>query len=50
MHLFVSYCGYLNMAENNTGVEYNVDENSNSEDYKNEDIEDNGSVVPDSDP
>ena len=38
------------MAENNTSVEYNLDENSNSQDYKNEDIGDNESNVPDSDP
>ena len=38
------------MAENNTSVEYNLDESSDSEGYKNEDVEDNESVVPDSDP
>ena len=38
------------MAENNTIVEYNLDENSDSEGYKNEDIGDNESIVPDSDP
>ena len=38
------------MAENNTSVEYNLDENSDSEGYKNKDIVDNESIVPDSDP
>ena len=38
------------MTENNASVEYNIEENSDSEDYKNEDIGDNESVVPDSDP
>ena len=38
------------MAENNTSVEYNLDENSDSEGYKNEDKGDNESIVPDSDP
>ena len=38
------------MAENNTSVEYNLNENYDSEGYKNEDIEDNVSIVPDSDP
>ena len=38
------------MAENNTSVKYNLDENSDSEGYKNEDIGDNESIVPDSDP
>ena len=37
------------MAENNNSVEYNLDENSESEGYKNEDIGDNESIVPDSD-
>ena len=37
------------MAENSTSVEYNL-ENSDSEGYKNEDIGDNESIVPDSDP
>ena len=50
LHLFLSYCGYHKMAENSTSVEFNLDENSDSEGYKNEDIGDNGSVVPDSDP
>ena len=34
----------------NTSVEYNLDENSDSEGYKNEDIGDNESIIPDSDP
>ena len=38
------------MAENNTSLEYNLDENSDSESYMNEDIGDNESIVPDSDP
>ena len=38
------------MAENNTSVEYNLDENSDSEGYKNEDMGDNESIVQDSDP
>ena len=38
------------MVENNTSVEYNLDQNFNGEGYKNEDIEDNQSIVPDSDP
>ena len=38
------------MAENNTHVEYNLDENSDSEGYKNEDIRDNESIIPDSGP
>ena len=38
------------MAENNTSVEYNLDENFDSEGYKNEDIGDNESILPDSDP
>ena len=38
------------MAANNTSVEYNLDENSDCEGYKNEDIGDNESTVPDSDP
>ena len=33
------------MAENNTSVEYNLDENSASEGYKREDIGDNESTV-----
>ena len=37
------------MAENNTSVEYNLDGNSDSNGYKNEDIGDNKSTVPDSD-
>ena len=38
LHLFVSYCVYHKMAENNTSVEYNPDEHSDSYGYKNEDI------------
>ena len=38
------------MVENNTSEEYNLDENSNSEGCKNEDIGDNESIVPDSGP
>ena len=38
------------MAENSTSVEYNLDENSDSKGYKNEDIGDTESIVPDSDP
>ena len=38
------------MAENNNSVVYNLDENSDSEGYKNEDIWDNESIVPDADP
>ena len=38
------------MVENNTSVEYNLDENSDSEGYRNEDKGDNESIVPDSDP
>ena len=38
------------MTENNTSGEYNLDENSDCEGYNNEDIEDNESVVPDTDP
>ena len=38
------------MTENNARVEYNLDKNSDSEGYKNEDIGDNESIVPDSDP
>ena len=38
------------MAENNTSAEYNLDKNSDSEGYKNEDIRDNESIVQDSDP
>ena len=38
------------MAEKILSVEYNLDENSDSEGYKNEDTEDNESIVPDSDP
>ena len=37
------------MAENNTSVEYNLDKNSDSEGYRNEDIEYNKSIVPDPD-
>ena len=43
----MSYSRHHKMAENNTSVEYNLDENSDSEGYKNEDIEDNESIVPD---
>ena len=50
LHLFVTNCGYHKMAENNTSDEYNLDENSDSEGYKNEDIGDNESTVPHSDP
>ena len=46
----VSHCEYLKMVENHTSAEYNLDENSDSEGCKNEDIEDNASIVPDSDP
>ena len=35
------------MAENNTSIKYNLDENSDSKGYKNEDIGDNEPVVPD---
>ena len=38
------------MTENNTSVEYNLHENSHSEGYKNEDIADNESIIPDIDP
>ena len=38
------------MAENSGSAEYNLDENFDSEGYKNEDIEDSESIVPDSDP
>ena len=34
---------------NNTSVEYSCNENSDSEGYKNEDIGDNESILPDSD-
>ena len=34
------------MAENNARAECNLDENSDSEGYKNEDIGDNESIVP----
>ena len=37
------------MAENNTSVEYNLDENSNCEGYKNEDIGNNESILLDCD-
>ena len=46
----MSYCGYHKMSENNTSLEYNLDENSDGEGYKNEDIGVNESIVPDSDP
>ena len=48
--LFVSYFGYLKIVENNTSVEYNFGENSDCEGYNNEDIGDNESKVPVSDP
>ena len=38
------------MAKDNTSEEYNLDENSDSEGYKNEDIGKNESIVPHSDP
>ena len=38
------------MAQNNTSVEYNLDENSDSEGYKNGDMGDNEAIVPDFDP
>ena len=38
------------MAESNTSVEYNLDENSDSGGHKNEDIGDNESIGPDSAP
>ena len=38
------------MAENNTSMEYNLNENHDNEDYKNEDIGDNESIVPNSGP
>ena len=38
------------MAENNTSVEYNLNENCDFEGYKNEDVGDNESIEPDSDP
>ena len=50
MHLFVSYCAYFKMAENNTSAEYNCDENSSNEGYQNEDMGDSESIVPDTDP
>ena len=50
LHLFVSYCGYHKIVENNTSAEYNLDENSDSEGYKNADIGDNESIVTDSHP
>ena len=49
MHLFVNYCGYLKMAKNNTGVEYNLAETSDYEGYKNEDIGDDELIVQVSD-
>ena len=45
----MSYCGFLKRAENSTSVEYNLDENSDSEGYKSEDVGDNEWIVPDSD-
>ena len=38
------------MAENNTSMEYNLEENSDCEGYKNENVGNNESIVPDSDP
>ena len=38
------------MAENNASAEYNLDENSDIEGYKNEDTGGKESIVPDSDP
>ena len=49
LHLFVGYCGYLKVTENNTSAEYNPDGNSDFEGYKNEDIKDNVSLLPYSD-
>ena len=46
----MSYCGYHKIAENNTGAEYNFDNNSDSEGYNNEGTGDNELIVPDSDP
>ena len=46
----MSYCENLKVAENNTSMEYNIDENSDSEGYKKQDIGDNESIVPDSEP
>ena len=34
----MSHCGYLKLAENNTRPEYNLEENSDSEGYKNEGV------------
>ena len=53
MESFVFICELLWTPQNdwnNTNIEYNLDENSDSEGYKNEDKRDNESVVPDSDP
>ena len=52
LHLFVNYCVYCKMAENNTSIynRYNLDENSDSEGYENKDIGGNESIVLDSDP
>ena len=49
LHLFVHYCGYLKMAENSASGEYNLDENSDCEGCKSEDIG-YESIGPDSDP
>ena len=38
------------MAENNISVDYTLDEKSHSEGFKNEEIGDNESIVPDPDP
>ena len=46
----MSYCGYCKIAENNISEEYNLDENSDSEGYKNECIGSKESLVSDSDP
>ena len=47
-----SYCYFecLKIAENNTSAEYNPGENVDFEGYSNDDIGDNESIVPDSDP
>ena len=50
LHLFVSYCGNVKMAENNISAEYNPNENSDSEGYNNEGIRNNVSIMSDSDP
>ena len=45
----MTYCEYQKMAENKTSVQYSLDDNSDCRGYKNEDIGDNESKVPDSD-